>query len=474
MSLRDYQENSIAEIKTLYRQNTRKVLLWLATGAGKTVIFSRMVKDCDARGKRAIVVVRGRKLVDQASQRLFREHVAHGVMMASHWNNRPHLPVQVCSVDTLISRQLRPPADLIILDEADLATSEGYRTFLSDYPQAFVASFTATPYVSGGLRHVADAIVHPISMMGLIEQGYLCGFRYFAPSEPDLTNVQVSASTKDYVVDQLEGAMIAGQLTGRIVDHWKKIAENRPTLCFAVNVRHSKILCEKFLEAGIMAEHCDANTPDDERNAIQKRVENGETKIVCNVGILGRGVDIPCVSALIMARPTKSKNLFIQQAGRGTRLFDGKPNCILLDHAGNIGRHGLPTDEPDVDLDGRERKQTVSETKICKNCFAAYRGKVCPECGVVPPEMPRPIIEETDAELTEIHEEFDPIKKELKRLLRERKNTNRKMGWVYHRLVDKFSYEEVKHLLPMWFIGQRTINERDPFFGSPFTYKVIK
>lgn len=121
---REYQTKSISDIREKFREGHRKVLLWLATGGGKTFVFCKMVKDSVSRGKRCIVVVRGRKLVDQASKRLFREGVNHGVLMASHWNYRPQAPVQVCSIDTLISRNLRPDADLIIIDEAHLFTPD--------------------------------------------------------------------------------------------------------------------------------------------------------------------------------------------------------------------------------------------------------------------------------------------------------------------------------------------------------------
>lgn len=467
MDPREYQSKSLDLIREEFKKGNKKVLLWLATGGGKTFIFSKMVKETNVRGKKAIVVVRGRKLVDQASQRLFRERVPHGVLMSQHWNYRPHYPVLVCSIDTLISRNLKPEADLIVIDEAHMATSKGYKEFLAHYPDAFVVAVTATPWVPEGLKHIADTVIHPISMQGLIDLGFLVPFRYFAPNEPDLTDVKISSSTKDYVVDQLETAMVAGQLTGKIIDHWISLAEGRPTICFAVNIHHSKLLVDRFNEAGIVAEHCDADTSDDDRNQIIKRLENGTTKVVCNVGIFCTGVDIPSLGAIIMARPTKSRNLFIQQAGRGTRPFEGKTNCILLDHAGNVRRHDFPTDEPEVDLDGQQKPDALKkETKICKNCFAAFRGRVCPECGVEPPEHSKVVVE-SDEKLSEVKPETNPIKIELRRLMREKKH--RKIGWVYHKLVEKFSLEMVKEYLPDWFIRNYETRNSDLFGRSPFT-----
>lgn len=424
-----------------------------------------MVKQCSERRKRALVVVRGRKLVSQASERLLREGVQHGVYMSGHYNYRPGMPIQVCSIDTLMARGARPEADLIIIDEAHLATSQGYKEFLAQYPDAFVVAVTATPYVDGGLRHVADSVVHPITMQGLIELGFLVPFRYFAPTTPDLTDVKISRSTKDYVSDQLEGAMVSGQLTGKIVDHWKKIASDRPTICFAVNIHHSKILVKNFNDSGVRAEHCDAESTDEERNAVIKRLESGETKVVCNVGIFCTGVDIPSLGAIVMARPTQSKNLFIQQAGRGTRPFTQKDNCILLDHAGNISRHGLPTDELDVDLDGKEKKKAAREFKICKECFAIYVGSKCPECGTEPPPAPEIEIAETDDQLQElVNVEIDPVLRLYNSLKKEAKSKGRKPAWAMYKLVDKFGFDLASPHLPEWFRNKMS----NPFAGSPF------
>jgi DNA repair protein RadD len=466
--LRPYQIASIDCIRQEFAKGKNKVLLKLATGAGKTTIFCDILKNAAAKGNRCIVVVRGRKLVDQASQRLIRESVEHGVIMNGHWNYRPHLPNQVCSIDTVISRRLRPEADLIIIDEAHLAISDGYKKFLSQYPKAFILAVTATPYVDKSLRHVADTVIAPITMQELIDQKYLVPFRYFSPSIPNLDNVKISSSTKDYVTDQLEMVMSAGNLTGKVIDHWRAIAEGRPTICFAVNVRHSMMLAERFKSAGIAAEHCDADTRDSERVRIIRDLESGRIKVVTNVGIFCTGVDIPPLGAIIMARPTKSKNLYIQQAGRGTRTFPGKDNCILLDHSGNILRHGFPTEEWEVDLDGKPvSKKTINEAKTCSACFAVFLGKVCPECKTeIPIVMPKEI-HETDEKLKEV--KFDPIAATLRKLKDEAKRTGRKPGWAFYELIRKYGFEEASPYIDRWFLNHYTNPKDSPFANSPFT-----
>lgn len=461
MSLREYQAKAIEDIRAHYAAGRKRVLLHLATGGGKTHIFSYVIKQSAERGKKCIMVVRGRQLVDQASQRLEREGVRHGVRMAGHWRKDYQAPVQVCSVDTLISREDSegwPDADLVVIDEVHMATSDGYHRMVKQYPDAFFLGVTATPFTDKPLRHLADVVVSPIGMKGLVEKGFLVPFRYFAPSKPNLKGVKISASTKDFVVDEL--ALRMKGLTGDVVSHWISLAENRPTILFAVRVEHSQELVSAFRAAGVSAEHCDADTSDSERKEILKRLETGETKVVCNVGILCTGVDMPYVRAIVMARPTTSYNLFIQQAGRGTRLAEGKSDCLILDHAGNLLRHGLPTAEPEVSLDGKGvSEKHKSQTKSCPACFAVYEcsGTECPECGFQPTKPPgTPSAEVREGVLAEIAEaDIDPIAFELSTLKLMATMKGYKPGWAFHKLYEKFG-AKAEPYLPNWFTRKKS------------------
>ena len=471
MSLRDYQVESINKIRESFSQGNKKALLVLPTGAGKTMVFCTMIKEAYKKGKKAVVITRGRKIVDQASQRLFREHVPHGVMMAGHAMYKPRLPVQVCSIDTLRARNIVPECDLLIIDEAHFFTSDGDKEFLSRF-NCFIVAVTATPYVDSGLRHLADIMVKPTSMLSLIKNNYLVPFKYYAPSEPDVSEVKISKSTGDFVNDALAEAMSSNALTGKIVDNWLEIAKDLPTILFAVNINHSKMLAERFRQAGVAAEHCDADTPDEERTNVIKRLESGVTKIICNVGIFSTGSDIPSLRAIVMARPTTSLNLYIQQAGRGTRLSEGKEYCILLDHAGNIKRHGLPTDEPDVDLDGNEAPSD-KRSKTCKECFAIFRGTTtCPECGYkqTKEELEREAVEiqETEAKLKELQIEIDPIKRAYKELLKEAKQKNRKPMWASYKLIDRFGLERARPYLTEAFVDRLENKNASLFSNSRF------
>lgn len=467
--LRDYQQKGVEQIRAFYSQGHKGVLLHLATGGGKTVVFSYILRETIKNGFKAIMVVRGRELIKQASQRLIRENTPHGVLMANHWLYKPKAPIQICSIDTLRSRGLTPEADLIVIDECHMATSKSYKEFLSKYPNAKILGVTATPYTDKSLEHIASAVVHPISVQTLIDQGFLVKPRYYAPTMPDIEGVKVSASTHDYQQNDLADRMDTNILVGDIVTNWKKFGQNRSSICFAVTIEHSKHIVNCFNQAGIPAEHMDAETPDEDRVQIIERSKNGDTKIISNVGILCTGVDLPHIGCVIMARPTKSYILYIQQAGRGTRPFTDKSDFILLDHAGNILKHGFITDEREANIDPDLPKvEKLKNPKVCAECFACYMEPKCPFCGSAETThgtRDREIIF-TEGELKELTN-LD-LKAKVRLFIEEHKKIAKakgyKRGWVYYKLKDQFGEEIAnefmpKRMVPAWVMGRSHIDK---------------
>lgn len=451
--LRDYQIKAIEEIRQHIRRGEKKILLHAPTGSGKTVIFSEILKGVSARKKKAIMVTRGRKLVDQCSKRLQRENVTHGVLMAGHWNVNRVAPIQICSIDTIRSREHYPEADLIVYDEVHYAISKSYLDFTSKYPDAVHLGVTATPYTEKSLKHIANVIVKPVSMTELINQKYLVPPVYYAPTSPDVSKVKISKATKDYVVAELETILNGNDIVGNLVENWKKFGDNRQTLVFAVSVAHSKHIAKMYCDAGIPAEHCDAETPEREREKVLARFESGETKIITNVGLWCTGVDIPHVGCIQMARPTKSYILYIQQAGRGTRTSPGKKDFILLDNAGNVLRHGFITDEPEANLDGKKIKESITPIKTCGSCFAVFnRFKTqCPQCGWKNP-IEKNQREVTEADGTLIRIEEMPLEarafQEFKRLKKIQREKKYKRGWIWHCMKMTFGEEIASKYVP--------------------------
>ncbi len=446
-NLRPYQIEALNSIRDHYKDDTKKVLLYLSTGGGKTVVFCEILKGVIAKGKKAIMVTKGVALIEQCSRRLFREKVEHGCLQANHWNKNPNAAIQVCSVDTLHRRKIAPPADLIIIDEAHYAGSESFKWLISQYPDAYFLPVSATPHnVKGGLRHVADVVVQPITTKELMKQGYLSKPTYYVPSKPDLSSVKIDKKTGDYDQGQLGQQMIdQPTLFGDMIKFYRLHADGEPSVVFASTIEHSKILVSKLLAEGIQAEHIEADTSPKDREETLKRLESGETKIVSNVGILTTGVDIPYLKCVILMRPTKSYNLYIQMIGRGTRVTDTKTSFVVLDHANNLQEHGpIEADRP-CDLDGEKKREGTEKPTICKQCFGAFFrsecGSTCPYCGAEPPAselQKRNVVVDTNYDMAAFNFDFDDpdfkFDMDVAKLRSKCAKKGYKPKWVYYEL----------------------------------------
>jgi len=197
---RPYQQDAFNQIEKHYQSGRKKVLLHLPTGSGKTFIFSELLKRTAQNNKRAMMVVRGRELVDQASKRLLRENVYHGVLMASHYLYKPLAPIQICSIDTLRARNMVPNADFIVWDEAHLMASPYAMELASHYKDKFHLPVTATPFTEKSLRHIADHVIAPTTMQELINQNYLVGPRYFGSKEINFSEIKTQKHSGELII----------------------------------------------------------------------------------------------------------------------------------------------------------------------------------------------------------------------------------------------------------------------------------
>lgn len=470
MSLRDYQELAINQIREEFKKGNTKVLLVMPTGSGKTKVFTHMMKEAFKRDFKSVMYVRGRQLVEQAHQRLMSEKVPHGVYMANHWARNFHAKIQLASIDTADSRGNYPEAYLVIVDEAHMATSQQYKDAIASYPPGtYFVSVTATPWMRESLLHLAEVVIKPTSFQKLVDEGYLIAPRYFGAKPPDFKGLKKSKG--EFVTEQLRERMSV--LSADIVQTWIEKAEGRPTLLFAVNVAHSKQICEEFNKAGIKAEHIDASIPVKDREAIISRMKTGETKVATSVRTMTTGVDIPFLGCISDAAPTLSYNLHIQKLGRGTRPFyasgfdlseiwqrlaaiqaSDKKDFIILDHAGNLTRHGYMEDEPEIFLEGVEKVDTGKAPKQCKTCYLLYDESFCPVCGpeIKTEKEKRQIDIEREVKLIELNIHDKGTAAEMVKFVAQKKELAKKMsykqGWVYYQVKEQYGEEIADSIFP--------------------------
>lgn len=383
--LRDYQVRAIQGLRAEFCKGNKRTILVLPTGGGKTTVAAEMIKGAVSKSNRVLFLAHRTELIDQASARLDTYEIDHGIIQSGTLRAKPTAQVQVASIQTLVNRQL-PPADLVIVDESHRARSESYLKILCQYPEAAVIGLTATPIrLDGkGLGDLFSAMVEAATVEELIASGVLIPPRVFVPSAPDLAGIKTTAG--DYNQGQLADVMDKPHLVGDIIEHWLDLAQGRQTVVFAASVEHSLHLRDAFRKEGVSAEHIDGCTNKHERKRILDDLANGRIQVVTNMGVLTEGWDCPSCSCGVLARPTKSLGLYLQEVGRIMRCAPGKTDAILLDHAGCTFEHGVASESREWELTpSKKKKPSAPSIKNCPMCYAVTASMAirCPECGYV-------------------------------------------------------------------------------------------
>lgn len=384
MQLRSYQTEALNMTREALRR-VKRVVLVLPVGAGKTVVAAEAIRIALSKGRRVLFLVHRIELVRQAVDRLAAVGVAAGTITRTTQDVRA---VTVASIQTMRARECYPDADVVFLDECHHARARTWTETLDRYPNAFVIGLTATPFrMDGqGLGDIFQELVVGVRTSDLCSDGVLVEPDVYAPPGPDLKGVRVRRG--DFEERALAVAMEKPKLVGDIVEHWKRLCSGRRTVAFATSIRHSEMIVSAFMDQGIVAMHVDGRTPRDARAAALSMLASGHTHVVSNCDLFGEGTDLPALECAILARPTASRALHIQQIGRIMRAAVGKDSAIVLDHAGNSHRHGLVTDHIEYTLAGRIHA-AVPKIYRCPACYVvlAAHHPTCPECGFAfPPE----------------------------------------------------------------------------------------
>ena len=462
IKLRDYQQGAIDALREALAAGYKRPVMQAPTGAGKTVIAAALVNMAREKGKRVIFSVPAISLINQTVERFRANGIFDiGVIQADHEMTDPDQPVQVCSVQTLARRAI-PQADLVIVDECHVMFKL-YDKWMNDeaWKNVPFIGLTATPWAKGmGAAGRWDHLIIATTTNKLIDGKSLSDFKVYAPAHPDLSGVKTVAG--DYELKGLAAVMDKGNLVADIVSTWLERGESRPTICFAVNRVHAKHIETQFKEAGVTAEYMDAFTKLEDREEIIKRFASGQSKVICNVGVLTTGFDAD-VRCIILARPTKSEILYVQMIGRGLRTAEGKDHCLILDHSDTTLRLGFVTEiHSDVLDDGTARRapRTVQATlpKDCPSCHFLKPPKAskCPSCGLEP--KPRSQVQVDDGELMELTRDKKVRVKEIpahemqrwySELLRHADLRGYKNGWAFYAFQDKFKTKP-----PRWLDGK--------------------
>ena len=383
-----------------------------------------------------------------------------GIMQADHpWTN-PGKRLQIASVQTLARRSV-PDVDLVIVDEAHLQYSVICK--LMEETSIPVIGLSGSPF-SKGLGKYYDNLIHTTSMRQLIDQGFLSDYVAYSHDKPNLTGIKTVAG--DYHEGQLGERMSDPKLIGCIIDTWLKNGENRPTICFCVNVAHAEFVGAEFEKVNITNVVITGRTPMEDREIYFTQFKKGNIKVLVNVGTLVAGFDSD-VRCIIDAAPTKSDIRHVQKLGRGLRTAKGKDHLIILDHAGNLVNLGFPDDIEIDKLDTgnkkeaaeRKEKQTKEkkekEPKECSKCHHMKRADEheCSKCGFTPKFIEN--VEVADGELAAIKTSNKYTKNDKQRIYSELKGYQRERALCGKDLTDGWVSNTYKDMVGVWPRGLR-------------------
>lgn len=391
IALRPYQRKFINDIRLLFHNEHKRVCGVAPCGAGKTIMTGWMIRETMQRGKTAIFFVHRKELIEQTSQTFYDLHIPHGIISGGVKPNYT-FPVQIASVQTLVKRlDLIYPPDLLVCDECHHILADSYKTIINNWRDSYLLGVTATPERRGGitLHDVFTDMVLAPSVKDLIRLGNLTNFDYFKMDieiKPKLDQLKIDKG--DYEIRGLSNLMIDDNITFAIIDSYLEHADGKSAICYCVNVEHSQHVAHHFNAAGISAAHCDGSTDKAEREQIVEDFRRGKYKILCNAELFGEGFDVPNCHAVILARPTKSLTLHIQQSMRSMRPDPNDKNkvAIIIDCVKNFEQHGYPDDERNWTLDPNKKNGNgVAPMKICPNLRCRKEipaaATVCPYCG---------------------------------------------------------------------------------------------
>lgn len=385
VQLRDYQRRVIDDTYSLLRRGVKRILVHSPTGSGKTVVASKLMHDATKKGKRTLFLVHRDFLLQQTQATLERFGLEAGFIKNGCDENRS-LPIQIASLQSLSRREFPEDIDVLFADEAHtVAWHRTYEELKQKYPNAVQLGLTASPWRLKPKEYFGehfDAIVSAPSIKELVGMGHLAPPRYYSwGGLLDLSELD-DGNDGEFHEKKLQAICLHAKYNEKIVQEFQSICPERTAIAFSASIEQSKLLCKLFNDAGIAAEHLDATTPYLERLSMFARAKEGKTRVLCSVTTLTEGFDLAEIGCVILARPTRSKSLLFQMAGRGLRPDKSKVDCLLLDFGSNFLRHGFLTGYHPVQLEPVERKER-STTKECPTCHQVISifALICPHCG---------------------------------------------------------------------------------------------
>ena len=403
MILRAYQAEAVSACYRSLAERDGNPCIVMPTGAGKTPIIAQICADAVAWGERVVVLAHVKELLLQTLDKIkiMAPDLPVGVYSAGLNSRDTGHPVIVAGIQSVWRRaEELGPRSLIIIDEAHLISPDDesrYQIFFEDLrainPDVRVIGLTATPYRLGtgalcGPDETLNHICHETRIQPLIAGGFLSRLVLRGSdlgARADLSGVSVRAG--EYVAAELSDAASAPSvIAAATADITAKTIGRKSVLVFAVDIAHGEKVLESMMEAGHNVAMVTGDTPSPERSLMLDQFKAGGIRYLINVMVLTTGFDAPNVDCVVMLRPTLSPGLYYQMVGRGFRVAPGKTNCLILDCAGNIMRHG-PVDA--LGMGSRRGGNREPGDDIGEDDDGTEKMRECPGCQFILPAAQR-------------------------------------------------------------------------------------
>jgi DNA repair protein RadD len=408
--LREYQQRTIDQLYAWFEAgNVGNPCLVLPTGSGKSHIIAALCKDAlqSWPETRILMLTHVKELIAQNAEKM-RQHWPNcplGIYSAGL--NRKDLgePITFAGIQSVRTKAKQiGHVDLVIIDEAHLVSHKdegGYRTLLADLRaingNLRIIGLTASPYRLGhgyitDKPAIFDALIEPVSIEELIFKGFLSTLR----SKLTATKLEVDGVHKrggEYIEAELQAKVDTSDKNRMVAAEIVRLGRERKSwLVFCAGVAHAHHVATALQAQGITTECVTGDTPSAERDRILREFKAGRIRALTNANVLTTGFDAPMIDLIAMLRPTMSPGLYVQMAGRGLRIADGKADCMVLDFAGVVEQHGPITAVRPPPKKGD--KVGEAPVKVCDHCqeICALSVRVCPACGAEFPEPVKPAL----------------------------------------------------------------------------------
>ena len=405
--LYDYQKEMMGKIDTAFK-SCQSVMVQMPTGTGKTVLLTEVVKNEKGRVKNPCVwiVVHRRELVEQIRETLetmTRSFSTSGTALSLLSDNSR---IKVMSIQWLSRHYqgMEEMPSLIVIDEAHHVVAKTYKEVMDAYPEAKKLGLTATPcrLTRRGFTDLFDVLLQSWSAKKFIADGWLSLYDYMSIREDSedwrlVNSLKKRGADGDFSLREMSEKLNVQPSIERLCDTVRRYAANKKGITYAIDIAHAEHIAEAYRQHGINAVAISSKTPLEERKAIIERFketsvgdsyskpcnvslkQKANIQVLVNVDLFGEGFDCPDVEFIQLARPTLSLAKYLQQVGRGMRVFEGKKYCLILDNVGLYRLFGLPSDDRDWQamFEGRFAGKGILTKEVERPYNVAY--SICSE-----------------------------------------------------------------------------------------------